>query len=53
VTLSFLGVYIDERILLGDLHRKGGVVFFGISLILLWAVIIPLRKIEVSRGLGK
>ena len=53
VTLSILGVYIDERILLGDLHRKGGVVFFGISLILLWAVIIPLRKIEVSRGLGK
>ena len=53
VTLSILGVYIDERIFLGDLHRKGGVVFFIISLFLLWAVIIPLRKIEVSRGLGK
>ena len=44
VTLSILGVYIDERIFLGDLHRKGGVVFFIISLFLLWAVIIPLRK---------
>ena len=53
VTLSILGVYIDERIFVGDLHRKGGVVFFIISLFLLWAVIIPLRKIEVSRGLGK
>jgi exosortase len=49
VTLSILGVYIDERILLGDLHKKGGIVFFCISLVLLWAVIIPLRKLEVSR----
>ena len=52
-TLSILGVYVDEKIFLGDLHRKGGVVFFCISLVLLWAVIIPLRKLEVSRGLGK
>ena len=49
VTLSFLGVYIDERIFVGDLHKKGGIVFFGISLFLLWTVIVPLRKIEVSR----
>ena len=28
VTLSFLGVYIDERIFVGDLHKKGGIFFW-------------------------
>lgn len=44
--LSVLGVYWDERILGGDLHRKGGIVFFLIALALVGAVIIVLKKME-------
>jgi exosortase len=45
-TLSILGAYWDKRILDSDLHRKGGVVFFLIALVLVWAVIVLLRKME-------
>jgi len=45
--LSVLGVYWDERILAGDLHRKGGIVFFLLALLLVGAVIIFLRRWNV------
>ncbi len=45
-TLSILGVYVDERILDSNLHRKGGIVFFILALGLVWAVIVLLRKAE-------
>ena len=51
VSLSVIGTFFDERIFEGDLHRKGGVVFFVIALFLVWGVIASLRKIDAgSRG---
>jgi exosortase len=44
--LSLLGVYVDESILGSDLHRRGGVLFFILALVLVWVIIILLRKIE-------
>jgi exosortase/archaeosortase family protein len=44
--LSILGVYVDERILGSDLHRKGGILFFIMALVLVWGVIALLRKSE-------
>ena len=45
-SLSILGVYVDERILESDLHRKGGIIFFILALLLVWAEIVLLRKAE-------
>ena len=45
-SLSILGVYVDERILESDLHRKGGILFFTLALLLVWAEIALLRKAE-------
>jgi exosortase len=45
-SLSILGVYIDERILGSDLHRRGGILFFVLALLLVWAEIVLLRKAE-------
>jgi exosortase len=51
VSLSVIGAFFDERIFEGDLHRKGGIVFFVIALFLVWAVIASLRRIGAgSRG---
>ncbi|MDR2017839.1 MAG: exosortase/archaeosortase family protein [Syntrophobacterales bacterium] len=46
VTLSLLGAYFDEGILQGDLHRKGGVLFFIFALILMWGLVALLRKAD-------
>jgi len=45
-SLSILGVYVDERILGSDLHRRGGIIFFVLALVLVWLVIVLLRKAE-------
>ena len=45
-TLSALAIYWDEKILASDLHRKGGVVFFILALLLAGVVIVLLRKME-------
>jgi exosortase len=50
VSLSVIGTFFDERIFDGDLHRKGGIVFFVIALFLVWAVIASLRKIGSRSG---
>ena len=52
-SLSILGVYVDERILDSDLHRKGGIVFFVLALVLVWMVIVLLRKGERRFALKK
>jgi exosortase len=44
--LSLLGVYVDERILASDLHRRGGILFFILALVLVWVEIVLLRKAE-------
>jgi|WetSurMetagenome_2_1015567.scaffolds.fasta_scaffold25212_2 exosortase len=50
VSLSVIGAFFDERIFEGDLHRKGGIVFFVIALFLVWAVIASLRKMDSQKG---
>jgi exosortase len=44
--LSLFGVYVDERILGSDLHQRGGILFFVLALVLVWAEIVLLRKAE-------
>jgi exosortase len=45
-TLTLLANYVDPDFLTGNLHRRGGVVFFLIGLALLWPVYWYLRKGE-------
>jgi exosortase len=45
-TLSFLGVYVDERILTSSLHQEGGIPFFGLGLLLMYPVLSILVKSE-------
>ncbi len=47
--LSSLAIYWDEKILASDLHRKGGLVFFILALLLAGAVIMLLRKMETRK----
>lgn len=46
VTLSLLGVYVDQDILSSSLHRKGGIPFFFLSLIFLGAILWLLKRSE-------
>lgn len=46
VVLAGIGNYVDERIFQSILHRKGGILFFGLALILLMAVIALLKSFE-------
>jgi exosortase len=49
VTLSLLGIYVDEKFITnGFLHRSGGFVFFIPSLILLGIILFLLRRSESS-----
>ncbi len=44
VTLSLLGVYVDQNILSSSLHKKGGIPFFFLSLVFLGFILWLLRK---------
>ena len=46
VTLSLLGVYVDQSILSSALHKKGGIPFFFLSLIFLGAILWLLKRYE-------
>jgi exosortase/archaeosortase family protein len=46
VTLSLLGNYVHEAILSSLLHRKGGIPFMILAVILLSLVVLGLRKSE-------
>ncbi len=46
VTLSLLGIYVDPRILHGQLHRKGGIPFFIVALAMLAPILWILRRSE-------
>lgn len=46
VTLSLLGTYVDPRILGSELHKSGGIPFFGIALLMLAPVLWLLRRGE-------
>lgn len=43
-TLTLLGSYVDRGFLTGNLHREGGIVFFILSLFLLWPVLLLLER---------
>ena len=46
VTISWLSVYVDRRILEGGfLHKSGGFLFFALGLVILGAILILLRRI--------
>jgi len=46
VTLTLLGTYVDPRILGSELHRSGGIPFFGIALLMLAPILWFLRRGE-------
>jgi exosortase len=47
--LSVFGVYVDKRVLRDELSGNGGIVFFVLALVLLFAIVALLRKAEESR----
>jgi exosortase len=46
VTLTLLSIYVDPSFLTGNLHRKGGFVFFLLALAILAPVLLLLEKSE-------
>jgi exosortase len=45
-TLSMLATHVDPSFLTGRLHRQGGIVFFSLSVVALWFLILVLKKSE-------
>jgi exosortase len=45
-TLTLLSIYVDPGFLTGRLHHEGGFVFFLVTMLILWPVIVWLRKSE-------
>ena len=52
VTLSLLGNYVHEDILSSTLHRKGGIPFMILAVVLLSIVVLGLRKSEKHAASG-
>ena len=46
VTLTLLSIYVDPSFLYGNLHRKGGYVFFILALLLLFPIFLALERSE-------
>ena len=46
VTLTLLSAYVDPGFLTGDLHRRGGVLFFLLTLAILLVIVRLLQKWE-------
>jgi len=51
-TIAELGTRIDPGFLVGKLHHYGGVVFFGVSVVAVGALLLVLRRIESRAPLG-
>ncbi len=49
VTLTLLAMYVDPSFLTGDLHHRGGIVFFLVGLALLLPVVGVLRRGELQK----
>jgi len=47
--LTSYGIYVNKDIFYGNFHKQGGKPFFIIALILLFAVLLILKKIETTR----
>jgi exosortase len=55
VTLTLLSIYVDPSFLTGQLHHKGGVVFFFLTLVILAIVLWLLQRserMEQNRSIG-
>jgi exosortase len=52
VTLTLLASYVDPEFMYGDLHRKGGIVFFLVGLLILLPILLALRKGEFAGQIG-
>jgi exosortase/archaeosortase family protein len=48
VTISWLGVYVDPGFLHGNLHKYGGLPFSLLAILILFLVLISLRKVETG-----
>lgn len=48
VTLSLLSIHVDEGFMEGDLHTRGGVVFFCVTLAVMGALIWGIGRLEQS-----
>lgn len=49
VTLSLLTIYVDPGFMHGDLHTRGGAVFFSLSCVILLGILLGLRKLEICQ----
>ena len=49
VTLTLLSIHVDPSFLTGNLHHRGGFVFFLLALLILWPVLLWLDKSENPR----
>lgn len=47
--LSWLGVYVDPRILGSELHRSGGIPFFGLALLFMAPILFYLIRTEKNK----
>jgi exosortase len=50
VTLTLLSIHVDPSFLTGNLHHRGGFVFFLMALLILWPVLTLLEKSENPLG---
>jgi len=50
VTLCLLTLYVDEGFMQGDLHTRGGAVFFGLALAMLLPIFLGLRRLEARQS---
>lgn len=48
-TLSLLGIYVDPKILAGELHESGGIPFFIVALLILAPILWLLARSEKKR----
>ena len=49
-TLTLLSIYVDPGFLTGRLHHEGGFVFYLMAMLMLWPVVVWLRKSEKPQG---
>ena len=52
VSVSLLTIYVDRGFIAGNLHRRGGVLFFLLSLMILALVLRLLQRLEEPRPEG-
>jgi len=50
VTLSLLSIYVDEGFMTGNLHQRGGILFFLLALTLMGPLLWILRRLGEMKG---